>query len=74
MVSALYRDNAKMINKNTVKQVSDRAVDDVDQIFVVTKSFPSGLREFVNSNSDLPTIEELAQRSQTLAHAMGMAS
>ncbi len=30
------------------------------------------LREFINSNADLPTIEELAKGSKSLAMAMGM--
>ncbi len=36
------------------------------------EKFPCALREFVNSNSDLPTIEELAKKSKVLALAMGM--
>jgi hypothetical protein len=33
---------------------------------------PCALREFINSNADLPTIDELARKSKTLAMAMGL--
>ena len=39
---------------------------------IADDKFPSALREFINSNADLPTIEELAKKSKKLAIAMGM--
>jgi hypothetical protein len=33
---------------------------------------PCALREFINSNSDLPTIEELARTSPQLAEVIGV--
>ncbi len=36
------------------------------------QEFPCALREFINSNADLPTIEELAKKSTKLAEAIGM--
>lgn len=34
--------------------------------------FPCALREFVNSNADLPTIDDLVKNSAKLAEAIGM--
>ncbi len=33
---------------------------------------PCALREFINSNADLPTVEELVKKSTKLARAIGL--
>jgi len=71
MVSALFRDTIK----------TSKALSNNDHATITTNTYrpigseqcSSALREFVNSNADLPTLEELVKKSNTLAQIIGPA-
>jgi hypothetical protein len=76
MVSALLRktSNTKTEESKAIHMRLAKILDRTNPQIEKVSFFPCALREFVNSNADLPTIEELVRRSQTLAQVMGMAS
>jgi radical SAM superfamily enzyme len=75
MVSALSR-NASITNLEQYKSVQEQIVKTLDcsgSKIEKAKFYPCALRDFVNSNADLPTVEELAEKSLMLARVLGMA-
>ncbi len=76
MVSALSRHNLSE-QSAPIGLIRDLLVDSIvsaQERVEKTISFPYALREFVNSIADLPTIEELTAKSESLARVMHMAS
>lgn len=76
MVSALYREipqNRQAFTELYRERLAGSITSTSQRIERIT-SFPYALKEFVNSIADLPTIEELAAKSESLARVMKLAS
>ena len=69
MVSALSR---HLSNENVKEEI--KGTLSCLMVFSDIEKSPCALKEFINSNADLPTIEELAKKSKQLAGAIGMAN
>jgi hypothetical protein len=76
MVSALFRNSVQFGIASRQSNI-EQSVDSIIAVGQKTEginAFPYALKEFINSVADLPTIEELVKKSESLAQVLGSAS